>query len=197
MSEVVSNQAPPKNKRKKMWLAILGVTLTGLGILWWYLTRPVYGTIHTGVTEENQGKKVPEKRLYQGKLVTFSHDGVYEERSHRIPEAGPVLESILLTASTMDGRKIAVTVANRGTIDLESDPSYQVRVNDATFERSTFHISSQSGVMFEKKSAPFEKSAFFAVEGRIVTVAVSALFAGERLGSELESLLADFTLTSQ
>ncbi len=180
-----------------MWLALLGITLAGLGVLWWYLTRPVYGTIHTGLTEENQGKKVPEKRLYQGKLVTFSHDGVYEERSHRIPESGPVLESILLTASTMDGQKIAVTVANRGTSDLESDPSYQVRVSDKSYERSSFSIASYHGEMFEKKSAPYEKTAFFSVEGRIVTVAVSALFTGERLGSELESLLSDFTLTSQ
>lgn len=197
MSEVVSNQAPQKKKRKKMWLALLCVALTGLGILWWYLTRPVYGTIHTGVGEQNQVDKVPEKRLYQGNFVTFSHDGVYEERSHRIPKTGPILESILLTASTIDGRKIAVTVANRGTSDLESDPSYQVRVSDDAYERSSFSIASYHGVMFEKKSAPYEKTAFFAVEGRIVTVSVSALFTGDTLGSELESLLSDFMLASQ
>lgn len=199
MSETLSNQSSHRERRRKRVFTVLFlITLVGLGYgLWWFLKQPVQGTIRAAVGgESTPQKKMSEKWLYQGKYITFSYEGSYEERSHQVFERPPVLESVLLTASSLDGRKIAVTVANRGTDDLESDPSYQMRMSDqATYEQSSFKTSSFQGEMFTQSEAPFEKTAFFTTRGLIVSVSLSSLFRVEGTAEEMEALLSDFHLS--
>lgn len=172
----------------------------GLGyVLWWLMTQPVMGTVRVQEVEgTNLQEKNLKKQLYQGKYVTFSYEGGYEEKSHQLSPKGPVLESVLLTSSAIDGRKIAVTVANRGTTELESDPSYQIRVADrGTYTQSPFRNASFHGVLFEKKEAPFEKSIFLSSHGLIVSVALSSLFQLEGIDAELEALMSDFSISGE
>ncbi len=129
--------------------------------------------------------------------MIFSYEGAYDEKSSQPLPNGPVLESVFLATDAIDGRKIAVSVANRGTNDLSSDPSYQIRVNERTvYSESSFRVGPYSGTMFEKTEAPFEKIAFFSTDGLIVSMALTSLFRAEGLGAELEALVSDFRTVS-
>lgn len=198
MSETVSNQSSLWIRHKKKWLFLIGILGVGLLVwLWWFLSQPVSGTIHT--TSENAVSgdvQKAEKKLYKGKNITFSYEGSYEEKSSQVSSVGPIVESLLLVTPTLDGRKIAVTVAKRETDDLMSDPSYQVRVmNRDMYSQSAFVVASYEGVMFEKNEAPFEKTAFFSYRGLIVSIALTSLFHAENLEEELNALLLDFEVS--
>lgn len=201
MSDTVSNQPSfwSKNKKKIIWGGLI-VGFVGLGyVLWWLMMQPVMGTVRVREVEGTSlQEKNLKKRLYQGKYVTFSYEGGYEEKSHQLSPKGPVLESVLLVSSAIDGRKIAVTVANRGTTDLESDPSYQIRVADReTYKQSPFSQVPFQGVLFEKNEAPFEKTIFLSSHGLIVSVALSSLFRQEGIEAELEALMSDFSISGE
>lgn len=200
MSETVSNRSSGWARHRMLWLLLLMSVVIGCLIwAWWFLSQPVFGTIQVmPEATAPANEKIIEKKLYQGKKMTFSYQGSYDQKSSRVSIDGPILESILLANSTLDGRKIAVTVANRGTSDLMSDPSYQVRLNDRkTYRQSSFSVGSYEGEMFETTEAPFEKTAFFSTHGLIVSMALTSLFQLEGLGVELEALLADFSVTSE
>lgn len=198
MTETVSNQPSLWIRHKKIGLWLLGSAVLAGSIVWlgWFLTRPVSGIIHTPSldTPESDVKRL-EKRLYEGNNFSFSYSGNYEEKSHQTALQGPVLESLLLATAALDGRKIAVTIANRGVPDLMSDPSYQVRVSDRyRYQSSAFVISNYEGVIFEKTEAPFEKTAFFTTRGLIVSVALTSLFRADGMKEELEEILSDFDI---
>lgn len=200
MSEKESNGLSMWVRHKKAgFLLLMSVIIGCFFWAWWFMSRPVFGTVHVmPVVTVPDDEITPERRLYKGKNMTFSYEGDYDEKSSQVSQDGPILESVLLATTTLDGRKIAVTIANRGTDDLASDPSYQFRLNERNiYKQSSFAEGSYDGVMFEKNEAPFEKNAFFSVQGVIVSVALTSLFRSESLGVELEALLADFKVSSK
>lgn len=160
-----------------LFLLTAVIILGGFYCFWRFLERPALGTIHPGIVP-----KVPESfaasnevKRYVGKYVDFSYAAVYAEKRHEIPESGPVKESIFLSVSDFEGRKIAVTIEDRGSVDFEASPSFYMRLNKPKeYGKEAFSENGFRGFFFAKKMAVFEQDVFFFDKGLLITLAVSS-----------------------
>jgi hypothetical protein len=165
--ETIESEKPQKSPHQKRKIIVfMGILLLLIGgyFLWWLFQRKAVGTIRVmdlSIVESLDKKN--EKKLYRGKFVTFSHGLMYEERAHLLPESGPLKESVFLFATDVEGRTIAVTVADRGTEDLSSDPAFQMRqITTKEYYQKNFQEGAWRGILFEKNRVPFERTGFFA-----------------------------------
>lgn len=190
-------QKLPHQKRKIIVLIGILLLLVGGYFLWRVFRGKAVGTIQVqDPTALEFLDKKSEKKLYRGKFVTFSHGAMYEERAHLLPESGPLKESIFLSATDVEGRKIAVTVADRGTDDLSSDPAFQMRqMTKKEYHSKTFQESMWHGVVFEKNSVSFERTGFFAKNGFIVSVSVTSPFSGDSLEAEFLAIMQSLSFS--
>lgn len=167
-------------------------------LIWRFLQRPAMGTIHPGktlvVSESFDGRK--EKKRYSGKYVDFSYTAAYLERRHDLPVNSPIKESISLSAEDIEGRKITLIVADRGTSDLASDPSFQIR-NDTSgeYQSKPLQIANFQGMLFQKNTQIFEVTAFFPYQGHIMSISVTSPFSLEGLETELFDIVESLHLT--
>lgn len=191
---------PKKESRKKrkffVWIVILLLCIGGY-FSWQFLRGKAVGTIRVNNVDAGVPlDKNSENRLYKGKFITFSHRAGYAEKFHRLPESGPVQESLLLSTLDVEGRKIAVTVAYRGTNDFMSDPSFQMRQGTPEEYRSKkFEEGVWQGVLFEKNTSPFEKTVFFAKSGYILSISVISPFSGDDIEDELHMIIRNLTFS--
>jgi len=188
-----------RTQKKILWGGFFVTLLVvGLYFLWHFMNEKATGVVYGTEKEVSSPEKKQDIRLYEGKYVHFSSAATYEEKTHEIPEKGPVKESILLATSGSEGKRIAVTVAFRGTDDLSSDPSFQMRANaSGEYEKSSFSQSQApfSGVFFEKSTQPFERTAFFALDEYIVSISVTSLLRSDGLEAELSEIISSLQLT--
>lgn len=190
-----SDQKHVSLKRHRGVVLFLSLFAIGVGcfFLWRFLERPNIGTIYPGklpaVPESFAQNK--EKKQYTGKYIDFSYPALYFEKRHELPVNGPVKESVFLSANDVEGRKIALVVADRGTSDFMSDPSFQMRMKASSgYASSPLTDLPFQGILFEKNEAPFEVTSFFILQGLIVSVSVTSPFSIEGLKQELLTLLA-------
>lgn len=191
-----SQKSPYQKRRKFVWMGI-SLLLIGGYFLWWFFQRKAVGTIRvTDISTVESSDKMSEKRLYKGKFTTFSHGAIYEERAHLLPESGPLKESVFLSATDVEGRTIAVTVADRGTEDLSSDPAFQMRqMTTKEYHQKNFQEGVWRGVLFEKNTAPFESTGFFVKNGFIMSVSVTSPFRGDDIEDELHKIVRNLTFS--
>jgi hypothetical protein len=188
------------SKRHRYAVIFFVVFLLGLGcfLLWRFLQSPAVGTIRLGelptVTESFDVSK--EKKRYSGKYFDFSYVVPYVEKRHELPINGPIKESVFLSAEDVEGRKIALVLADRGTSDLTSDPSFQVR-SDARggYRSKTFAVGAFRGILFQKNTQIFEATAFFLYQGQIMSISITSPFDEEGLEAELSDIVESLRLT--
>lgn len=187
-------------QKKSLWGGFFVTLLVvGLYFLWHFMNEKATGVVYQIEKDIFSSDKEQEIRLYKGKYVHFSSAGTYEEKTHEIPEKGPIKESILLATSGSDWKRIAVTVASRGTDDLSSDPSFQMRAHaPGEYEKSSFSQSQApfSGVFFEKNTQPFERTAFFALDEYIVSISATSLLRSDGLETELSEIISSLQFES-
>ncbi|MBP9697664.1 MAG: hypothetical protein KBD65_00505 [Candidatus Moranbacteria bacterium] len=183
-----------RTQKKILWGGFFVTLLVvGLYFLWHFMNEKATGVVYETEKDISSSDKEQEIRLYKGKYVHFSSAGTYEEKTHEIPEKGPIRESILLATSGSDWKRIAVTVTFRGTDDLSSDPSFQMRANaSGEYEKSSFSQPQApfSGVFFEKNTQPFERTAFLPLNGYIVSISVTSLLRSKELETELSEIIS-------
>lgn len=184
--------------KKNLFIGFCGVLFIIVGYFFWHLMNEKNtGKVRQGGKEQSSLDKNQDLRLYTGKYLKFSYKGIYQERAHSIDESSPLRESVFLTTSDYEGKKIAVTVASRGTNDLSQDPSFQMRSNKPEeYQKSLFSQLALpfSGVFFEKNTQPFEVTAFFSQKNSIVSISVISLFGIDGLKSELSDLIKSLEL---
>ena len=177
----------------------MGISLLLIGgyFLWWFFQRKAVGTIRvTDLSTVESSDKMMEKRLYKGKFTTFSHGAIYEERAHLLPESSPLKESVFLSAMDVEGRSIAVTVVDRGTEDLSSDPAFQMRqMTTKEYHQKNFQEGVWRGILFEKSTAPFERTGFFAKNGFVMSVSVTSPFRGDDLEEEFLEIMKSLSFS--
>lgn len=179
-----------------LWVCI-GLLCIGSYFVWRFFHGKAQGVIwiqdHDLVESRD---KNTEKRLYKGKFVTFSHSARYEEKTHSLPTSGPVKEVIFLSATDVEGRKIAVTVADRGTANLESDPAFQFRqMTQKEYQSKTFQEGIWQGVLFERSTSLYERTFFFSNKGLIISFSITSPFSGDDLEEELRAMMRSFSLS--
>ncbi|MBP9728094.1 MAG: hypothetical protein KBD27_01820 [Candidatus Moranbacteria bacterium] len=179
----------------RAWILLLLLFFCGY-VVWQYFHKKAVGVIRVGnqaLTDFSQ--KNDEKELYRGEIIEFFHTATYKERSHSFGENDPVRESVFLSTTDVEGRKIAVTVAYRGTTDLASDPGFQMRQGTPLEYRSKhFQKGLYQGVLFEKVEIPFEITAFFVAEKYIVSFSVTSPFGSDGLEGELLGMIEGFSV---
>lgn len=192
-------QQKEKIQRKNRILVWICVVLFFAGgcFLWHFSQGKVVGKIQMknldpiGSLRENYIKK-----LYEGKFVEFFHEPGYMERSHFISENGPVIETILLSASDVEGQKIAVTVARRGSAGFVDDPAFQFRQTmSGEYYLKKFQENAWSGVLFEKNTSPFERTVFFEKNGYSISISITSPFGSDGLEEEVLSIVRDFSFS--
>ncbi len=162
MSDIKNQTTPEVSKNrtirsKRLIILLLVFFLLGLAFfwLWRFLQKPAIGTIRSGVAPlaEQVFTREKEKQRYTGKYLNFSHGAAYREKGHDLPVNGPIKESIFLSAEDIEGRKIALILADRGTSNLASDPSFQVR-RDASgeYQSKSFQVANFQGMIFQKNT---------------------------------------------
>lgn len=191
-SEEVSQNKEGASNKKKVLAGVLVTLLFLVGcFVWWLWHRKAVGTIRVPeMYQEESAVKKQEKKLYQGKFFTFLYDEGYLEKTHSLPESGPIKETLFLSTSDVEGRKIAVTLADRGTNDLVSDPSFQLRQNShEEYQSRPFEVAPFQGTLFQKNTQLFEVTAFFTYQGKIMTLSITSPFSLEGLEKELFTVI--------
>lgn len=160
--------------------------------LWRFLQRPAVGTVKMGVLSpsvESFDQKNEQKR-FVGKYISFSYNSTYEKKTDDTPVNGPVKESIFLSAPDWEGKKIAVTVEERGESALDSSPSYKMRREASKIYHETpIAMGIFTGSIFEKKSQVFEVTAFLINQSEVITISLTSPIKFDGLAEELEALL--------
>lgn len=183
-----------RKKRKTVWIAVLLLCVVGYS-LWQFLQRKVEGSIQVrdlGAAQVSDTKS--EKKFYEGKFIEFFHSPGYVEKSHSTPESGPVVETLLLSTLNVEGRKIAVTVAYRGVSDLMSEPAFQLRQGiPKEYQSKNFQEGLWRGVLFEKNTAPFERTVFFEKNDYIISISITSPFESDDLEEEVLMITQNFS----
>jgi len=98
--------------KRNIFLFIIFILLFGgIYILWLFLQSPAIGVIRTSsLPKEEAFDTGTETKQFVGTSFSFSYPGRYKERAHTLPEAGPVEESIFLSATDVEGKKITLTL---------------------------------------------------------------------------------------
>lgn len=192
--EISQSEAESSKKRKRFWIFLFIGLCTLFGILyaiWWYLQRPAVGEIrmNTVVTERNIDEE-KKKTQYEGKYLTFLYETVYKEKSHTLPVKGPIKESIFLSSSDLEGKKLAIVVEERENGDFEASPGFQIRLHKPKeYERKDISITGYKGVLFIKNTVVFEQTFFLHDGNFVVTLSVTSPMSGEALGQELSDCI--------
>lgn len=181
-------------KRKYIYFILLFVIIVFCGaiyFLWHSLQAPAIGVIHPGtLPKKDEFDQGTETKQFVGKDFSFSYQGKYQEISHTLPEVGSIKETFFLSASDIEGKKIAVVEEERDGSTLDASPSFQMRRNDPkTYKKSTLRWESLDRVLFTKDSQVFEKTLFIQKKNFILSVSVSSPFSGETLSGDLENIL--------
>lgn len=182
-----------KRHRGVVLFLLAGVLIAGtLYFLWCFLEKRAVGTIHPGALPKASESFVSGNQVkqYVGKHVDFSYPAVYLEKHHETPKNGPVKESIFLSATNFEGRKISLMVEDRGGTDFEASPSFQMRLNEAKeYEKEAFSENGFDGFLFAKKTQVFEQDAFFFGEGLFISVVLSSPTTMDSLKDDLMSVV--------
>lgn len=160
--------------------------------LWLFFQTPAVGVIRPGVVpkKEDAFDQSTETKHFAGTYFSFSYPGKYQEVSHTFPETGPVKETLLLSASDVEGKKIAITAEKRDTDTFDASPSFQMRRNDfKTYGRSSLKWQDLDGVLFTKNSQVFEQTVFFRKNNFILSISTTSPFSLETLRGDLENIL--------
>lgn len=184
---------PKKKSRFWKYVAlIILLLLFGIAyIIWLYLQKPVVADIRVGAREPSADMdKVKEQKQYHGRYVTFTYPGVYEEKVHTTPNEGSVKESIFLSATDLEGQKIAVVVEEREIGNFEESPSFQMRLlKSQEYGKEPIAINGFKGFLFKKNTQVFEETAFVRKENFIISVSLSSPMNIEGLNKELIDVL--------
>src|SRR3989304_3548038 len=110
--------AKENNKKpRRFWVYITIILLllfVVAYIIWTFLQKPVISDIRVGTKEPSADIiKKKEQKLYQGKYLAFSYPGDYQELTHAISAEKPIRENIFLSATDLEGQKVAEEVEER------------------------------------------------------------------------------------
>ena len=191
--ETKGDQEPGRSK-KKLFLSLIFfiMLLFGLYSLWMFLQKPAVGIIQTEkMTSQEDFDQKNGTKYYRGEYFSFSSGAKYSEKIHTKGKSGPIKENILLSDQSIEGRKIAIIVANRGEDDLAADPSFQMRVGaPRVYTQKTINFPGWRGVIFEKNTSIFEETAFFYHAPYSVSISLTDLFKIDGLEDELLQILS-------
>lgn len=181
-------------KHSRLWIYVTLILLLLFGIvylIWFYLQKPVVADIRVGARKPSADMdKAKEPKQYYGRYLTFTYSGVYEEKVHTTPEEGPVKESILLSATDLEGQKIAIVVEEREGGDFETSPSFQMRLlKPKEYEKEPIMTNGFRGFLFKKNTQVFEETAFVRKENFIITVSLTSPMNIDGLNMELMNVL--------
>ncbi|OIQ04350.1 MAG: hypothetical protein COZ86_02365 [Candidatus Moranbacteria bacterium CG_4_8_14_3_um_filter_41_13] len=180
--------------KRNIFLFIIFILLFGgIYILWLFLQSPAIGVIRTSsLPKEEAFDTGTETKQFVGTSFSFSYPGRYKERAHTLPEAGPVEESIFLSATDVEGKKITLTLEKRDADTLDASPSFQMRQNDKkTYTKSSFKWDGLDRVLFIKDSQVFEKILFLQRKNLFLIISVSSPFSLDTLSQDLEDILTN------
>lgn len=187
------NQNNRKGRRKIVLFFLLGVTIfIGRYFIWYSIQKPALGVIKSGELPKEQESftQKNEKKLYKGKYITFSYPGSYSEKSHELPENGPVREKIVFFGDEMEGKQIVVTVDERLEKSLDASPSFQMRIkNPKQYEKEMRGVGDEKKVLFTKNSQVFEVTAFFMKKNLLMSVSVTSSIHLDGLRDDLLEIL--------
>lgn len=182
-------------KKSSFWkyvaLIILILLFVVAYIIWLFLQKPVVADVRVAIKEPRAGvDKIKEQKLYQGKYLSFSYPGDYEEITHETPDDRPVKESIFLSALAFGGRKIAIVVEERKMGDFEESPSFQMRLlKPKEYVKESIFENGFKGFIFKKNTQVFEETAFVRKENFIISVSLSSPMNIEGLDKTLLDVL--------
>jgi hypothetical protein len=181
-----------KPRRFWVYIAIIPLLLFAVAyIIWTFLQKPVISDIRVGTKEPSADIiKNKEPKFYQGKYLTFSYPGDYQELTHAISEEKPVKESIFLSATDLEGQKIAVVAEERETGNFEESPSFQMRLlKPKEYKKEPISENGLKGFLFSKNTQVFEETAFVSKGNFIISVSLSSPMSIEGLNKELLGVL--------
>ena len=160
-------------KAKIVYWLIIGPLFLGGLLVWLWTQGEASGTVVTTSQKVEEVPHEPEAYQYNGKYVTLQVPGIFRERTHSIPDSGPVKETIFFVKeSGGNNEKIAVTVEERDPKTLDASPSYQSRKNNSLYTEQLNQEKSESILI--KQSDPFELTHFFFVDEFLVSFSYTA-----------------------
>lgn len=189
-------QENTKNKKsRKKTLFLFGVFFL-LGalffVLWQYLSGPAIGTIQEGLlpSDEDLFETRNERKRYDGKYLSFSYPALFVSKTDTAPVNGPVKESIFLTETGFQSRKITVILEEREENNLEASPSFKMRLEKPKiYKKKLFSEGAFDGSLFEQDTPVFEQTAFFRDGKSILSVSVTSPTTLEGLEEELRRVV--------
>lgn len=193
--QTTPNEKENPKKKSRFWkyvvLIILILLFVVAYIIWLLIQTPNVADIRVGIKEPSEDiVKNKEPKLYQGKYLSFSYPGDYQELTHTTPEEKPVRETIFLSATDLEGQKIAIVVEERETGDFEESPSFQMRLlKPKEYVKESISENGFRGFIFKKNTQVFEETAFVRKENFIITVFLTSPMNIEGLNKALFDVL--------
>lgn len=162
-------------------------------LVWIFLQKPVMADLKVVVKKSKIDAGISkESKIYQGKYLSFSYPGDYQELTHTTPEEKerPIRETIFLSATDLEGQKIAIVVEERETGNFEESPSFQMRLlKPKEYVKESISENGFKGFIFKKNTQVFEEAAFIRKGNFIISVSLSSPMSTEGLNKALVDVL--------
>lgn len=188
--------AVKKRSKKSYRFIVFGTTapLLFFGIayiIWTFLQKPVMADLRVIQSKQNaDANNAKLTKTYQGKYLTFSYPGDYQELTHITSKEKPIRENIFLSATDLEGQKIAVVVEERETGNFEESPSFQMRLlKPKEYKKELISEDGFTGFLFSKNTQVFEETAFVRKENFIISVSLSSAMTIEGLNKTFMDIL--------
>ena len=182
----------------KSWilLIILLLIFVALGYGWWWMQGDAEGVVRTGTTQEKLSQEPTGTSVYTGTYFTLDIPRAYQERSHTVPESGPVKETLFVVSGGESTDKIALTVEERVEKTLDASPGFKIRESDRAYHKINNKSDGSDIVIFTKTEGGFEKSLYFFQESFLVSISYTALASKDDIESVLLQMQKTFKIRS-
>lgn len=180
---------------RNIFLFLLLAAISGAVIVYFYAQKPAQGIIKVAAQDQTtQNKQVDVLGVFTGKYLSFMYGSSYVLKSDNVTDgAGAViLEQAYLSENSAISQKIALTVRNLPTHNLDDCPDFQMRtLKPERYRKENFSLGDMSGTSFKViDQGTFEKSFFLLHKDylAIITLMAPAL-ADEKLENEANSVI--------
>lgn len=194
-TEIFVPGVSPKRNRRWFWLLLFVIFGAGLWWAWETALQTNYGRVTTSPVRETVNRDTPKTRvIHTGKYFSFSYPSDFQQLGQADPVNYPLLERVVLSRGTVNGRKIVVLYQDIAGGPLGEYAAFRIRQdNPSQYFEETIEKRGYRATVFSKAESVFEVTAFLPHERHILSVAVTSPLGLSGLREELFEMLDSLT----
>ena len=163
-----------REKKKTILILILIIILAALLFFLCFLSTPVNGTIKVGKSNKIEREKKCNPTKYFSEQFSFGYLDCYEIKIDEDDSKNGLKKVFLIKNEGVNNKvienRIVIKFSNESVEDISEVPSVMIRRKSGSgYEENPILIADRLGVVFEKESYYYEKTAFFYTKDKKLT----------------------------